>query len=79
MKKFPLIRLCDPGSDKYDASECTANTMSLARYVRIIGGSVAMQSRKSFHFLNVSSVGLACLDANALSAGSNFPLIACAK
>ena len=35
-----------------------------------------MQSRKSLHFCIVSSVGLACLDANTLSAGNNRPLIA---
>ena len=53
--------------------------MSLAWYVKIISFSVAMQSRKSLHFRIVSSVGFACSDASALSAGSSLPLIACAK
>ena len=30
MKKWPPTLLRDPGYDKYDASECTARTMSLA-------------------------------------------------
>ena len=30
MKKWPPPLLCDPDSDKYDALECTARTMSLA-------------------------------------------------
>ena len=53
--------------------------MSLAWYVRIISFSVAMQSSKSLHFCIVSSVGFACHDASALSAGSSLPFIACAK
>ena len=38
---------------------------------------MAIQSKKSLHFRIVSSVGLAWSGANALSAGSNLPLIAC--
>ena len=30
MKKWPPTLLCDPVSDRYDALECTAKTMSLA-------------------------------------------------
>ena len=40
---------------------------------------MAIQSKKSLHFRIVSLVGLVCSDANALSAGSNLPLIARAK
>ena len=79
MKKWPPTLLCDPVSDRYDASECTARTMSLAWYVRIMSFSVVMLSRKSLHFRIVSSVGFACSDVSGLSAGSSLPFIARAK
>jgi hypothetical protein len=41
MKKCPPALLRAPGSLKYDASLCTASTMSLLLYVRMASGFVA--------------------------------------
>ena len=78
-KKWPPTLLRDLVSDRYDALECTARTMLLAWYVRIISFSVAILTRKSLHFHIVSSVGFTCSDASALSAVSSLPFISRAK
>ena len=41
MKKWPPALLRPPGSLRYDASLCTANTISLFSYVRMASGCVA--------------------------------------
>ena len=71
MKKCPPALLRAPGSLKYDASLCTANTISLLLYVNMASGCVATYSSSILINFIVNAVGAACIDAMELSATNN--------
>ena len=73
MNMCPPARLRALGLDRYDASLWIARTMLLALYVSIASSWDAIESKNNLHSFIVFSVGFACCDARALSAGRMPP------
>ena len=89
-EKFPAALFLDSGSDRYDASECKANIMSLAENLTPAFGCVAQYSRNCFTYFSRFSVPLDCRDAmevvvtaivgsNALEYHAKLPNMSCMR
>ena len=74
--KCPAALLLDYGSDRYEASGCKANIMSLATNRTPVFGCVAQYSRNCFTSFSIFSVPLDCRDAMELMVAAMVGLTA---